>query len=117
MILRERFKRWWQARQHSRRWGPAIQLHHLRVQMHQDNRWLASNKVASALTDRYLSMLADDWEKRVVVRIEDFRRLLEQLQSAPPCPYCSSDNSAVRETFFDQTCFGCVARMSGQEQQ
>jgi hypothetical protein len=37
--------------------------------------------------------------------------------SAPPvaqpsCPYCSSDNKAVREAYFDQTCPGCVARMA-----
>jgi len=27
------------------------------------------------------------------------------------CPYCSSDNKAIRETYFDQTCEGCVTRM------
>lgn len=29
-----------------------------------------------------------------------------------PCPYCDSDNPALRETYFDQTCPGCVERMS-----
>ena len=28
------------------------------------------------------------------------------------CPYCSSDNDAIRETYFYQTCAGCVTRMS-----
>lgn len=27
------------------------------------------------------------------------------------CHYCSSDNKAIRETYFDQTCKGCVERM------
>lgn len=31
-----------------------------------------------------------------------------------PCPYCASDNSAVRATYYDQTCRGCVDRMEGQ---
>ena len=30
----------------------------------------------------------------------------------PKCPYCTSDNDAVRETYFDQTCAGCVTRMT-----
>lgn len=29
----------------------------------------------------------------------------------PICPYCESDNAAIRETYFDQTCAGCVRRM------
>lgn len=28
-----------------------------------------------------------------------------------PCPYCTSDNSAIRDTYYDQTCEGCVKRM------
>lgn len=27
------------------------------------------------------------------------------------CPYCTSDNKAVRDTYYDQTCEGCVKRM------
>lgn len=33
------------------------------------------------------------------------------------CPYCTSDNAGVRETYFDQTCAGCVARMNPQSAQ
>jgi len=29
-----------------------------------------------------------------------------------PCPYCTSENKGVRETYFDQTCEGCVKRMA-----
>ena len=28
-----------------------------------------------------------------------------------PCPYCASDNEAIRDTYFDQNCEGCVKRM------
>lgn len=27
------------------------------------------------------------------------------------CPYCTSDNEAIRSTYYDQTCEGCVKRM------
>lgn len=27
------------------------------------------------------------------------------------CPYCTSDNAAIRSTYYDQTCEGCVKRM------
>ncbi len=29
----------------------------------------------------------------------------------PECPYCTSDNEAIRSTYYDQTCEGCVKRM------
>jgi hypothetical protein len=29
------------------------------------------------------------------------------------CPYCISDNDAIRETYYDQTCKVCVERMNG----
>ena len=31
--------------------------------------------------------------------------------AAPGCPYCTSDNSAIRGTFYDQNCAACVKRM------
>ncbi len=35
------------------------------------------------------------------------------VRSATPtsCPYCTSDNEAIRTTYYDQTCAGCVKRM------
>lgn len=30
---------------------------------------------------------------------------------ARTCPYCTSDNPAIRSTYYDQTCEGCVKRM------
>lgn len=32
-------------------------------------------------------------------------------KTPPPCPYCSSPDEAIRETYFDQNCRGCVKRM------
>ena len=31
------------------------------------------------------------------------------------CPYCTSDNEAIRTTYYDQTCPHCVTRMSAKE--
>ena len=28
-----------------------------------------------------------------------------------PCPYCASDNEAIRDTYYDQNCEGCVKRI------
>lgn len=36
--------------------------------------------------------------------------IMEQNQPKP-CPYCTSDNRAVKDTYFDQNCSQCVARM------
>jgi hypothetical protein len=32
-----------------------------------------------------------------------------------PCPYCTSDNPAIRTTYYDQTCEGCVKRMGAKD--
>jgi hypothetical protein len=31
------------------------------------------------------------------------------------CPYCASDNPAIRGTYYDQTCEGCVKRMGAKD--
>lgn len=33
------------------------------------------------------------------------------IQRTAQCPYCMSDNGAARDTYYDQTCPGCVKRM------
>ena len=38
-----------------------LQVEHLRIQLNSDNRWMNSDPTVKALTDRYLTMLADDW--------------------------------------------------------
>lgn len=42
---------------------------------------------------------------------------IHKIESAPSatrrneCPYCTSENPAIRDTYYDQTCEGCVKRM------
>jgi 2-hydroxychromene-2-carboxylate isomerase len=48
-----------------RRFWKQVQLGHLRTLIQEDNRWLAGNPIADALTERYLAALADDWQMRV----------------------------------------------------
>jgi hypothetical protein len=51
-----------------------LQIYHLRLQVLEDQRWMAHDPKVSALCQRYLAMLADDWEKRSVRNVSDFRR-------------------------------------------
>lgn len=47
-------------------------------------------------------------------QLEASNRQLRDARSATPsreCPYCTSDNPAIRTTYYDQTCEGCVKRM------
>lgn len=57
MELIERFKAW----RRRRYWTPERQLENLRNMVMGDHRYLAHNKVADALTERYLAALAPDW--------------------------------------------------------
>lgn len=68
--VKETFNEW----RRKRRWNADLQIYYLRIQVQEDARWLAHDPIASALCDRYLSMLADDWEKRSRLSISDFRR-------------------------------------------
>lgn len=56
---------WWKARQARRYWTAERQLDNLRQMIYADHRWLAHDKVADALTTRYVAALAPDWYKRV----------------------------------------------------
>lgn len=38
--------------------------------------------------------------------------LAEPSEPKPYCCYCESDNEGIRSTYFDQTCEGCVKRMT-----
>lgn len=71
-----RLARWWQAYKHRREWTPERQLDHLRRLVMDDNRWLAHDKTADALTTRYLAALAPDWMSRVHTDACHFRREL-----------------------------------------
>jgi hypothetical protein len=67
-------------------------------------------RVAARLMDKWgmSRFYADDAAAEVVQMCA--ARAAGQRQE--PCPYCASDNKAVRENYFDQTCRGCVDRMA-----
>ena len=44
----------------------------------------------------------------------DYQASLRKMTDKP-CPYCTSDNDGIRETYFDQTCKGCVLRMGSNQ--
>ena len=71
-MLKELYRKWVLRR----RWGPRVQLERLRVIVAQDNRWMANDPIAAALTERYLEMLSDDWYER---SSEDVSRLRHRL--------------------------------------
>lgn len=53
--------------------------------------------------------------KRLFRYIFDLKAdLRAALSTRGACPYCTSTNDAVRGTFYDQTCAGCVARMGAK---
>lgn len=64
----------WRAWRRRREWTPERQLEHLRQLVMGDHRWLAHNKIADALTTRYLAALAPDWMSRVHACPDNFRR-------------------------------------------
>lgn len=70
-----RFKKWRKARElrAKQKYWDAHKLEHLRTMLQSDNRWLAHDPVASALTDRYLAALSDDWYAKVHESSYDLR--------------------------------------------
>lgn len=67
-------------RNRKREWSAERQLHELRVIVMMDNRWLAHDKTADALTGRYLKLLNEHWYHQSV---EDVRLLRERLGLDP----------------------------------
>lgn len=55
---------WWQAWRRRRYWTAERQLEHLTLMVQADHRWLAHDKIADALTTRYLAALAPNWMSR-----------------------------------------------------
>lgn len=54
----------WRAWRRRRYWTQARHVEHLRTMLLADHRWLAADKTADALTERYLAALAPDWYAR-----------------------------------------------------
>lgn len=64
------YKEWRRKRQ----WSAELQLEYLRQQVEMDYRWMAHDPKIRAVCQRYLDMLADDWEKHSVMPVDEFRR-------------------------------------------
>ena len=64
------YKEWRRKRQ----WNAKLQLEYIKQQVVMDDRWMAHDPKVSAVCQRYLVMLADDWEKHSVMPVEEFRR-------------------------------------------
>jgi len=62
--------------------------------------------------------MREDYDKLAALLPEDHPREwlhandVANVDGSGACPYCTNDNEAVRETYFDQNCAGCVARMA-----
>lgn len=56
-----------------RKWNAEMQIAYLRRIVMEDNRWMANNPIASELTERYLKLLADDWERHGAEDVSNFR--------------------------------------------
>lgn len=79
-----RLAEWWRAKRTARYWTTEKQLNHLRTLLLADHRWLAADKTADALTERYLAALAPDWYTR---QHEDVGQLRSRLGLVPPQGY------------------------------
>lgn len=66
----------WRAWKRRRYWTAERQLEHIRLMVQADNRWLAHDKTADALTTRYLAALAPDWMSRYHADPDAFRRAI-----------------------------------------
>lgn len=75
--IKYRWFRFWRKRLFSDR----MMVEHLRLTMLQDNQWLHHDATARELTERYLSLLEDDWEK---INVESSHLLRERLGLQPP---------------------------------
>ena len=64
----------WANYKRRRYWTAERQLENLRQMVYADHQWLAHDKVADALTTRYVAALAPDWYRRVHIHAGDFRR-------------------------------------------
>lgn len=73
-----------------RRWTTEMQMEHLRQLVMADHRWLAHDKTAAALTERYLAALAHDWFRRVHEDPSNFR---QRIGLNPPNGYHPCGNA------------------------
>ena len=73
MKLMQAYKAWRAKREKKHLFGLAEQMHQLRLTIQSDQRWMAHSPLVAALTERYLAILYDGWEKRGIERVDYFR--------------------------------------------
>lgn len=93
----EKLQEAYKERKRKREWGPDKQLYYLKQTLLDDYRWLAHNEVASALTERYLSIVRDGWEKRVIEPPDRFR---EKLGLSPKTDWQKREEELKDETAY-----------------
>jgi hypothetical protein len=84
-----------------RKWNAERQLYQLQVIMRTDNRWLAHNPIAEALTSRYLRMLSDHWESLEYEDITIFRQRIG-LDPHPAPDDIDADDDTLDEEYYCQ---------------
>lgn len=70
--LQERYKLW-----KKRRFWAKRQTEHLLIMLSQDQRWMASNPIVAALTERYIRALGVDWYKEMFESSDKLRTKLK----------------------------------------
>lgn len=73
-----------------RKWPAEAQLLRMRSVVQEDQRWMAHNPIVMAITQRYLPLLADDWESKPLEDVSNFR---ERIGLSPHVKPKSSDDS------------------------
>lgn len=63
-----------------RRWSANRQIEWMRVHLIDDSQWLAHDPKASAICQRYLAMLSDDWQKVQVEPVSKFRDRIDDFR-------------------------------------
>lgn len=66
----------WRRFWHKRLFSDQMMIENLRIQLMLDNQWLNSDPVARELTERYLSMIAEDWACNTIEPINQLRSRL-----------------------------------------
>ena len=72
-----------------RKWPAEAQLLRMRSAVQEDQRWMAHNPIVMAITQRYLPLLADDWESKPLEDVSNFR---ERIGLSPHVKPKSSDD-------------------------
>jgi len=84
MTLFYQFKQWFSKWRRELYWNRWRRIQYVRTQLSVDQRWMASDPVVAALTERYLAMLSDDWYN---IPHEETAMLRSRLELVPEGAY------------------------------